>query len=313
MRAIVIDRFETPGSLRDFPEPSVDPDSVLIRVTCAGINPVDWKTRDGKSGERTFPMVLGQDFAGVVEGAGDGVSRVKAGERVFGCARDHGSYAEKTLIRDGQQNSPFTQIPDAVTDEQAAALPTPGLTALASLETLGVTRGTSLLIIGAAGAVGAAAVQIAHQRGAKVAAVVKTGQSQQAQDLGADEVIESSDDLVRAVSERHPEPFEAVLDLVNDGETLKKNAPLLIKGGKLVTTIHVADEAWFREHDIVATNVVMYQTPQSTPQGLDELARMVVDRTLSVEVTTQKPLDQAVEVLDEVKAGKMQGKVVLRV
>jgi NADPH:quinone reductase-like Zn-dependent oxidoreductase len=313
MRAIAIDRFKTRGAFREFPEPSLEPDSILIRITCAGINPVDWKIRDGLTGERQFPLILGQDFAGVVVRTGDRVSRVKAGERVFGCARDHGSYAEQTVIRDGQQDSPFTTIPDAVTDEQAAALPTPGLTALASLEILGVTRGTSLLIIGAAGAVGGAAVQIAHQRGAKVAGVVKAGQTQQAQDLGADKVIESSDDLVRSVSERHPEPFAAVFDLVSDAETLKKNAPLVKKGGKLVTTIHVADEQWFRDHDIQATNVVMYETPQSTPQGLDELAQMVVDRTLSVEVTTEKPLDQAPEVLDQVKAGKLQGKVVLRV
>ncbi|MBC5801298.1 MAG: NADP-dependent oxidoreductase [Candidatus Eremiobacteraeota bacterium] len=313
MRAIVIDRFQTQGTLRDVPEPPLEPNSVLIRVTCAGINPVDWKTRDGKTGDRTFPLVLGQDFAGVVERAGDRVGHLKAGDRVFGCARDHGSYAEKTLIRDGQKDSPFTTIPDAMSDEQAAALPTPGLTALASLEILRVARGTSLLIIGAGGAVGAAAVQIARRRGAKVAAVVKAGQAQQATDFGADEVIESSDDLVRAVGERHPHAFDAVFDLVNDGETLKKNAPLVKKGGRLVTTIHVADEPWFRDHDIQATNVVMYETPQSTPQGLDELARMVVDRTLSVEVATEKPLDEAPEVLDEVKAGKLQGKVVLRV
>ncbi len=313
MRAVTIDRFKAQGAVRDLPEPSLGPDSVLIRVTCAGVNPVDWKTRDGLVGEREFPLILGQDFAGVVERAGERVARVKAGDRVFGCARDHGSYAEKTVIRDGQQDSPFTTIPDAVSDEQAAALPTPGLTALASLELLGVTKGTSLLIIGAAGAVGAAAVQIADGRGAEVAGVVKAGQAQQARDLGADEVIESSDDLARAVGQRHPAPFDAVFDLVSDGETLKKNVSLVKKGGKLVTTIHVADEQWFRERDIEASNVVMYQTPQSSPQGLDELARMVIDRTLSVEVATQKPLAEAPQVLDDIKSHNIEGKVVLRV
>ncbi|MDQ2908443.1 MAG: NADP-dependent oxidoreductase [Candidatus Eremiobacteraeota bacterium] len=312
MRAITIDRFQTPGSLRDLPEPALEPDAVLVRITCAGVNPVDWKTRDGKSGERSFPLVLGQDFAGVVERAGERIGRVKAGQRVFGCARDHGSYAEATLIRDGQQDSPFTAIPDGVSDEQAAALPTPGLTALASLDILGVTRGTELLIVGAAGAVGGAAVQMAHHRGARVSAVVLPGQAQTAADFGADETIEASDDLARAVRKRHPEPFDAVFDLVSDGETLKKNVPLVKKGGKLVTTIHVADEKWFADQGITATNVVMYETPQSSPQGLDELAKMVVDRALQVEVTTEKPLAQAVSVLDDVKSGKLHGKAVLR-
>lgn len=313
MRAIAIDRFQTPGSLRDLPEPALEPDAVLVRITCAGINPVDWKTRDGKSGERPFPLVLGQDFAGVVERAGERVNRVKPGQRVFGCARDHGSYAEQTLIRDRQQDSPFTTIPDGVTDEQAAALPTPGLTALASLEILGVTRGTELLIVGAAGAVGGAALQMAHHRGARVSAIVLPGQAQEAEDFGADETIEASDDLVGTVQKRHPKPFDAVFDLVSDAETLKKNAPLVKKSGKLVTTIHAADEKWFADHDITATNIVMYETPQSSSQGLDELAKMVVDRTLGVEVTAEKPLAQGVSVLDDVKSGKLHGKVILRV
>jgi NADPH:quinone reductase-like Zn-dependent oxidoreductase len=310
MRAIVIDRFQTPGSLRDIPEPALDPDSVLVRITYAGVNPVDWKIRDGVSSKHPFPLVLGQDFAGVVERVGEQVDRVATGARVFGCARDHGSYAEETVIRDRQADSPFTTIPEGVTDQQAAALPTPGLTALASLEILGVARGTKLLVVGAAGAVGSAAVQIARQRFATVAAVVRPGQEGKVRELGADEVYESNDELVAA---RRDRPFDAVLDLVSDAEALKHAAPLLRKGGKLVTTIHVADEVWFHEHGIVATNVVMNETPQSSPRGLDELARMVAAGTLIVDVGSVEPFDQAACVLDEVKTGKLSGKVLLRV
>jgi D-arabinose 1-dehydrogenase-like Zn-dependent alcohol dehydrogenase len=103
-----------------------------------------------------------------------------------------------------------------------------------------------------------------------------------------------------------------VLDLVSDGETLKRNAPLTEGGGILVTTIHVADEAWFRERDIRAINIVMNQTPQSSPAGLDEVARMVAEGTLVVKIASERPLSEANAVLDGIKSGAIAGKVILR-
>ncbi|MGR4065414.1 MAG: alcohol dehydrogenase catalytic domain-containing protein, partial [Vulcanimicrobiaceae bacterium] len=96
MKAIVIDAFNTPGQLRDIPAPPLEPDSAVFRVTVAGVNPIDWKIRDGGLTKRSLPLVLGQDFAGVVERAGARVTRVKPGDRVVGCARDRGAYAEFT-------------------------------------------------------------------------------------------------------------------------------------------------------------------------------------------------------------------------
>jgi NADPH:quinone reductase-like Zn-dependent oxidoreductase len=313
VKAIVIDRFGEAGTVRDIADPVLEPDGVVIRVTRAGINPIDWKVRDGKAGARTFPLVLGQDVAGIVESIGERVSRVKAGDRVFGVARERGGYAEKTMIRDGQNDSPFTRIPDGVSDAQAAALPTPGLTALGSLDVLGVGRATRLLVVGAAGSVGGASVQIAHHRGAHVTGVVRPGQDEDVRRLGADDTTESGADLLAAIRDGKSEAFDAVLDLVNDGETLKKNVGLLRGGGKLVTTIHVADVQWFATCGIEATNIVMNETPQSSPEGLDQLARMVADGILTVDVAAEEPLDEAPRALDDVKSGKLKGKVDLRV
>ena len=75
MHAIVIDKFKESGSVRDIPEPALDPNAILVNVTVAGVNPIDWKVRAGEAGEREFPLVLGQDFAGVVEQAGTAVTR----------------------------------------------------------------------------------------------------------------------------------------------------------------------------------------------------------------------------------------------
>jgi NADPH:quinone reductase-like Zn-dependent oxidoreductase len=311
VKAVAIDRFKELGSLREMPDPVLDPDAVIIRVTRAGINPIDWKVRDGLAGERAFPFILGQDVAGVVNSVGSRISRVKPGDRVFGCGRERGGYAELTMIHEGRHDSPFTTIPDSVTDTQAAALPTPGLTALGAIELLEVTKATTLLIVGAGGSVGGISVQIAHHRGAHVTGVVRPGQANAVRQLGADETSESTAALLGAIGNGTAQPFDAVLDLVSDGETLKKNATLVKKGGKLVTTIHVADEKWFAQHGIEATNIGMAETPQSSPEGLNQLTQMVVDGTLTVDVAAEKPLEEGPQVLDDVKSGKLPGKVVL--
>jgi NADPH:quinone reductase-like Zn-dependent oxidoreductase len=313
MRAIAIDQFKTPGSLREFPDPIAAADEVVIRVTYAGINPIDFKVRDGLAGDRKFPMVLGQDFAGVVKSVGASISRVKVGDRVFGCARHHGAYAEQTKIQEGQHDSPFAVIPDGVTDIVAAALPTPGLTAYASLEKLEVGSGTTLLIAGEAGSVGAAAVQIAHKRGAIVTGLVKPGQAQEVREFGADDTVESADDLTRAIAAGERKPFDTVLDLISDADHLKKYVSWTKKGGKLVSTIHTADEAWFKEQGMEATNITMLETPQSTPQGLGYVAQLVAKGDLRIDVAAEKPFEDGSSALNDVKAGKAPGKVVLRV
>jgi NADPH:quinone reductase len=195
---------------------------------------------------------------------------------------------------------------------QAAALPTPGLTALAALELLNVREGTDLLILGAGGSVGCDAVQIARERGALITAGVKNGQEAEAGALGAQTAIAIQGDALGAIRAVRPEPFEAVLDVISNGDTLKRNAPLIKRGGTLVTTIHVADEAWFQERGIRAINMTMNETPQSSPAGLDEIAAMVADGTLVIKVAAERPLADANAVLDGIKSGTIAGKVILR-
>ncbi len=161
MKAAVIEHAGDLGSLKEIPEPAPGSHEIQVRVSAAGVNPIDWKVRD--RGNERMPFVLGQDFAGVVSRVGAGVTKYKIGERVFGVAPDHGAYAEYTIV---SEDDPVAKIPDDVGDADAAALPTAGLTALAALETLQVDKGTKLLVLGATGGVGSFAVQIAADRGA---------------------------------------------------------------------------------------------------------------------------------------------------
>ena len=114
------------------------PHEILVRVAVAGVNPIDWKRRD--SPDTPLPLILGQDFAGLVVGTGDRVQRYRLDERVFGIAREHGAYAEFTVVPEDDNAQPVAKIPDGVGDADAAALPTAGLTALACVERMACAK-----------------------------------------------------------------------------------------------------------------------------------------------------------------------------
>ncbi|HEY3675410.1 MAG TPA: NADP-dependent oxidoreductase [Candidatus Tumulicola sp.] len=310
MQAIVIDATGERGRLDDIPAPQAGPRDAVVRVTFAGINPIDWKVRDGHAGaiERR-PFVLGQDFAGVVESVGSEMREVSAGDRVFGVARGAGAYAQQTVVTAGVGVSPFARIPDAVGDAVAAALPTPVLTAFGSLELLDVGPGTRLLIAGAGGSVGSAAVQIARSRGADITALVRPAQRDAIRALGATRTI---DDIGGSEALARDDRYDAVLDVISNGGALQRYWAVLRAGGTLVSTTHAADVEWFAARDIRAANIVMAQTPQSSPQGLETIARWVADGTLRV-AYSERDLADAPQILDDLAAGHAGGKIVLRV
>jgi NADPH:quinone reductase-like Zn-dependent oxidoreductase len=312
MRAFAIDRFGEYGSLHDLPEPLAGPDELLVRVTFAGVNPVDWKIRDGLRGERHFPWVLGCDFAGVVEAAGRGVTAYRPGDRVFGTARRHGSFAERIVVAADDNEAAIAPIHDGLTDAQAAALPIPGLTATGSLHLLDLAAGQTLFVYGATGAVGAIAVGVAHALGIRIIATARSGKEHVARALGADEVVAyDREDVIAAVKAAHPAGVDGALDLVSDRDAVKRLAEIVRPGGRVVSALRAADEAWFAQRRIVASNIVMSNTPQSSPAGLRELAGYVTSGVASIHIEATRPLEDAGDVLDAIKDRRIRGKVVL--
>ena len=315
MKAFAIDRFGEDGSLRELPDPVAGPGELLVRVTVAGVNPVDWKIRDGAHGPRPFPLILGVDFAGVIEAAGSGVADFRVGERIFGAARAHGSYAERTVVPTSSNEAPIAKIPAGLSDAVAALLPIAGLTALATLARLDVPRGESLLIYGATGGVGAIAVQIAHARGIHVIGTARSGKEDALRALGADEVIVyDRNDVIDGVKAAHPDGITGVIDLVNDGVAIKRLAEIVRNGGRVVSAIRsIDDAAWFGERGITATNLAMGQTPQSSRAGLEELVALIEAGTVVVDVKAAYPLAEAGAVLAALKSGKTSDNIVLNV
>lgn len=314
MKAFAIDRFGTEGSIHELPRPAIGPDEILVRITAAGVNPADWKKREGGHGDGKFPLILGQDFAGVVVDAGHGVTRYSIDDRIFGCARTHGAYAEYTVVPEVSRPEPIAKIPDSLSDDQAAALPTAGLTALASIEMLGVGAGTKLLINGVSGGVGSFAAQIAHARGATVIGTLHSGKDDVARALGVDVAIAyDRSDVPKEVRSRYPDGVDALLDVVSDREGMKRLGETVREGGKAVSAIGGADVEWFKSRNVDAVNIVMNQTQQSSNAGLTQLAKMVEEGSIRVPIVAERDLEHTAEALAMSKAGKADGKIVVTI
>jgi len=144
MRAVAVRSYGVPPAISDLPVPPAD-DAVLVRVTYTGLNPVDFQLADQLTPDSSFPFVLGVDVAGVVEKVPAQRSGLSVGDRVFGMARTHGSYAEYTAVPVGSATEPLARIPDGIPDEQAAVLPVAGIAALGSLDLLGLSPGERVM------------------------------------------------------------------------------------------------------------------------------------------------------------------------
>jgi NADPH2:quinone reductase len=314
MNAFTISKFGERGALLSLPDSTPNSGEALVKITAAGVNPFDWITRDGFAGERPMPMVLGQDFAGIVASIGGDEPAFKVGDRVFGVAGGHGSYAEQTIVHVNAKDDILAKIPEGVTDAQAAALVTPGLTALACVQALKVAKDSSLVIFGAAGSVGLFALQIAVAKGAHVIAIVK-GSSADTKRFGAERVIDTdSTDIVAGIQTARSQGVDAVLDLVSSkSDDAMRFADVLRHGGAIVSTKGAVDVKAFEKRGFSALNIELFSTRQATRTSLEALAAMVAAGSIVVTIARELPLEDAADVLDKTKSGTYAGKTVLKV
>jgi 2-desacetyl-2-hydroxyethyl bacteriochlorophyllide A dehydrogenase len=212
MKAAVIDAFgpESLLEVREVPKPEISDDEMLVEVHASSVNPIDWKIGDGMMGDRygdEFPMILGLDASGVVVGAGANVTGFKVGDEVFGRSTNGTGkcYAEFVVLNP----ETVVQKPEQISHAEAAAMPLAALTALNGLKNFGaLTPGQRVLIIGGSGGVGTYAVQIAKNIGAEVTAVCSTGNVDLVRELGADRVID--------YTQQDPLETDAPYDLIYD-------------------------------------------------------------------------------------------------
>ena len=289
------------------PEPL--PTEVLVRVTAAGINPVDWQTRRGDGFRDAIgdpPLILGWDIAGVVEEVDPDVTRFAPGDRVFGMPwfpRLARAYAEFVT-------SPARQLartPEALNDEQAGGLPLAGLTAWQALvDVAEVGEGTRVLIHAAAGGVGHLAVQIASARGAHVIGTAREEKHDLLRDLGVDEPI----DYTASPFEEVVSDVDVVLDLVAGEEYGLRSLKTLRTDGlwlSIPADVPDAVAAAAREQSKRALSFLV----EPDYAGLESLAALADEGRLRVVIDETFPLAQAAEAHRRLEEGRATGKIVL--
>jgi NADPH:quinone reductase-like Zn-dependent oxidoreductase len=311
MRAFAVRSFGEAPALVDLPVPA-EASGFLLRVAYAGVNPLDNNNLARLTADSAYPYVLGVDFAGVVEQVPAGETDLHAGDRVFGMARTHGTYAQYTAVAPSAKSEPLARIPDGVSDDQAAALPTAAVTALRTVELLDLEAGQHLVVMGATGGVGGYAVRMALARGVHVIATVR-GDVDEARRLGAEEVYDSQAvEVASALRAAHPGGVDAVLDLISGPDAIRADADFIRPGGHLVSTIFAADEGWFAGRQITARNSASRTNPWLSPRGLTEVVRMLADGTITTRIRATVELADAGQLLARLHSGGLRGKAVIR-
>ena len=308
MRGIAYDRFGGEDVLRlrdDLPEPPVGPDTVLVRVHAAGVNPVDMKVREGALAgafPHHFPITPGWDVSGTVEAAGPAVVDFAPGDEVFGYVRrddvQWGTTAELVPV----PQRCLAHKPESLSFAEAGALPLAGLTAYQALaEILDVAEGDRVLITRGSGGVGTFAVQIAAALGAHVVTTASEKNHGYLKGLGAEEVYDHS---AGPISAQLTEPVDALLDLVG-GETMT-DAITTVRppGSRGVRMASIVDPA-MRDHQ------GRYVFVHPDGHGLGELARMSDAGQLRVPIAKAFPLEQTADAQRLVAGGHVRGKVVV--
>jgi NADPH:quinone reductase-like Zn-dependent oxidoreductase len=301
MKAVVLEEYGDVDKLQleEIEEPEVGVGEVLVRVHATSINPVDWKIRSGASKGRNpveLPAILGRDLAGEVERVGEGVTGFSKGQRVMALAA--GTYAELTTAK----ADVLAPIPDKLTYEQAAALPLILTTGAQLIErAIKISRGQRVLVLGALGSVGRAAVHVALEHGAHVIAGVRKSQLEEAQLLPAHEVIaiDDKDELGKL------RDLDAVADTIG-GTAAQRSLKALKAGGVFGTVLAPPKTA--------NSFNIRVQTMMAEPDAsrLYQLADDVSRGSLFIPIAKVMPLDQIRQAQHEAETGHVHGKIILK-
>jgi NADPH:quinone reductase-like Zn-dependent oxidoreductase len=332
MRALLLNRYGGPeaAALGTVPRPAPGPGELLVRVHAAGLNPVDFKTREGKLKviqRYSLPAVMGNELAGVVEAAGPGEARFSPGDRVFARVPQGsmGAFADYAVIPE----SVTAAVPTTIDFETAAGIPLAGLTALQALrDELHLKPGSRVFIPGGAGGVGTFAIQIAKWLGAEVTTTASPRGRALLERLGADVVI----DYTTQDFTDHVRDMDGVFDLLG-GETLSKSFSVVKPGATVVSVAALPEPQtalkdlgrgpslaalfWFASYGLRAQarkHGARYRFLFMHPSGaeLAELARLIEQGLLDPVIDRIFPFEQIGEAFAYLESGRAKGKIIVR-
>lgn len=336
MKAALLTQFGAALVLTDVPDPQPGPDDVVIRVMACGIDGTDLKLLDGFGYTPELPFVMGHEPAGVVDAVGENVADFAPGDRVIpyiflippdspwyrspreqlcpemsgviGVKHAHGGYAEKLCVAARQ----LVRIPDGVAWQDAAVLCDAGLTAWHAVGRTRLQPGERVLVIGVGG-VGSFAVQFARLAGAEVLAVERgTEKAAWARYLGVSLVIAAdAPDVGGEVRRLTDGGVDCVLDIVGSASSLATGIAALRVGGRLVVVGYTPDEYRLSAKQFAQNELELIGSRGGSRGDLQAVVECVARGEFASIVTQRRPLAQVNEALEELKSGRVLGRLVL--
>ena len=331
MKAMVIDRYgKVPMRLAEVPTPEIGEYEVLAEIHAASINPVDFKIRDGKVKmllKYKMPLILGNDFSGVVAKVGAKVTRFKVGDEVYGRPRKSniGTFAEYIAVHEDD----IALKPKNLSFEEAASIPLVGLTTYQAFQDImQLQKGQKILIHAGAGGVGTFAIQLAKVMGATVATTASDAGMNLVKSLGADEIINYKTEKF----EEKLENYDAVFDTLG-GNILEKSFEVLKSGGKIVSVSGLPNARFAKEygsgflktllfsaasHKLTALEKkhnVQYSFLFMKPSGdqLRTIANFIESGKIKPVIDRVFPFDEAQKAMEYSELGRAKGKIIVKI
>lgn len=330
MRAMVIEKYgKVPMRLAEMPTPEIDEYEVLAEIHAASINPIDFKIRDGKVKlllKYKMPLILGNDFSGVIVKVGAKVTRYKVGDEIYARPRKSkiGTFAEYISVHEDD----IALKPKNLTFEEAASIPLVGLTTYQAFsDILQLQKGQKILIQAGAGGVGTFAIQLAKLMGATVATTASEAGMNLVKSLGADEIINYKTEKFEEILKN----YDAVFDTLG-GEILEKSFNVVKNGGKIVSVSGLPNARFAKEYGSGFFKTLLFSAASSKLTALEKkhnvqytfLFMEPSGEQLSIianyiEAGNIKPVidkvfsfDDAQKAMEYAESGRAKGKIILK-
>ncbi|MEK3981456.1 NADP-dependent oxidoreductase [Psychrobacillus sp. FSL K6-2836] len=331
MRAMVIDRYgKIPMRLAEMPTPEISEYEILAEIHAASINPVDFKIRDGKVKllvKYKMPLILGNDFSGIVAKIGAKVTRFKVGDEIYARPRKSkiGTFAEYIAVHEDD----IALKPKNLSFEEAASIPLVGLTSYQALtDIMQLQKGEKILIQAGAGGVGTFAIQLAKLMGATVATTASDAGANLVKSLGADEIINYKTEKFEEILKN----YDAVFDTLG-GEILEKSFEVIKSGGKIVSVSGLPNARFGKEYGsgffktllfsaaslkltaLEKKHNVQYTFLFMKPSGeqLRIIANFIETGNIKPIIDRVFPFENAQKAMEYAESGRAKGKIILKI
>ena len=331
MRAMVIDRYgKVPMRLAEIPAPEIGEYEVLAEIHAASINPVDFKIRDGKVKmliKYKMPLILGNDFSGVIAKVGAKVTRFKAGDEIYARPRKSkiGTFAEYIAIHEDD----IALKPKNLSFEEAASIPLVGLTSYQALtDILQLQRGQKILIQAGAGGVGTFAIQLAKLMGATVATTASAAGADLVKSLGADEIINYKTEKFEKILKN----YDAVFDTLG-GEIHEKSFEVIKSGGKIVSVSGLPNARFGKEYGSGFFKTLLFSAASHKLTALEKkhnveytflfmkpsgeqlriIANLIENGKIKPIIDRVFPFEDAQKAMEYAESGRAKGKIIVKI